>query len=61
MAKARQLEYFKIVQEGLARKSVPAWLELDVASMGGRVINLPGRDEIEVPVNEQLVVEFYSR
>jgi small subunit ribosomal protein S4 len=61
MAKARQLEYFKIVQEGLARKSVPAWLELDVASMGGRVVNLPGRDEIEVPVNEQLVVEFYSR
>jgi small subunit ribosomal protein S4 len=61
MAKARQLEYFKIVQEGLARKSVPAWLELDVASMGGRVVNLPARDEIEVPVNEQLVVEFYSR
>lgn len=61
MPKARQLEYFKIVQEGLARKSVPAWLELDVATMGGRVLNLPGRDEIEVPVNEQLVVEFYSR
>jgi len=61
MAKAKQLEYFKIVQEGLARKSVPAWLELDVAGMGGRVLNLPGRDEIEVPVNEQLVVEFYSR
>lgn len=61
MPKARQLEYFKIVQEGLARKSVPAWLELDVAGMSGRVLNLPGRDEIEVPVNEQLVVEFYSR
>jgi len=61
MPKAKTLEYFKIVQEGLARKSVPGWLELDVASMGGRVVNLPGRDEIEVPVNEQLVVEFYSR
>ena len=61
MPKARQLEYFKIIQEGLARKSVPAWLDLDVAGMSGRVVNLPGRDEIEVPVNEQLVVEFYSR
>jgi len=61
MQKARQLEYFKIVQEGLARKAVPTWLTLDVSSMSGRVITLPGRDEIEVAINEQLVVEFYSR
>ncbi|MCC6176725.1 MAG: 30S ribosomal protein S4 [Chloroflexi bacterium] len=61
MPKARQLEYFKIVQEGLARKAVPQWLEMNVAGMSGRVLNLPGRDEIETPVNEQLVVEFYSR
>ena len=61
MQKARQLEYFKIVQEGLARKAVPNWLELDVSAMSGRVVSLPGRDEIEVAINEQLVVEFYSR
>ena len=61
MPKSRELEYFKIVQEGLARKGVPRWLELDVPAMSGRVLNLPGRDEIEVNVNEQLVVEYYSR
>ena len=61
MPKARQLEYFKIVGEGLARKSHPAWIELDPAAMSGRVLNLPGRDEIETNVNEQLIVEFYSR
>ena len=61
MPKARQLEYFKIVQESLARKSRPAWVELDPAAMSGRVLNLPGRDEIETNVNEQLIVEFYSR
>ncbi len=61
MAKARQLEYFKIVQEGLARKSQPRWIELDPTQMSGRVLNLPGRDEIETNVNEQLIVEFYSR
>ena len=61
MPQAKQLEYFKIVQEGLARKAVPTWLELDVSSMSGRVASLPGRDEIEVSINEQLVVEFYSR
>jgi small subunit ribosomal protein S4 len=61
MQKARGLEYFKIVQEGLARKAVPTWLTLDVANMSGQVLTLPGRDEIEVAINEQLVVEFYSR
>ena len=61
MPKARSLEYFKIVQEGLARKAVPTWLTLDVSNMSGQVVTLPGRDEIEVAINEQLVVEFYSR
>jgi small subunit ribosomal protein S4 len=61
MQKARGLEYFKIAQEGLARKSVPTWLTLDVSSMSGQVVALPGREEIEVAINEQLVVEFYSR
>jgi small subunit ribosomal protein S4 len=61
MPKSRESEYFKVVQEGIARKSVPQWLELDVANMSGRVLNLPGRDQIEANVNEQLVVEFYSR
>lgn len=61
MPKARSLEYFKIAQEGLARKAVPNWLTLDVANMSGQVLSLPGRDEIEVAINEQLVVEFYSR
>ena len=61
LPRSRESEYFKIVQEGLARKGVPNWLELDVAAMSGRVSNLPGRDEVESPVNEQLVVEFYSR
>jgi small subunit ribosomal protein S4 len=61
MPKARQLEYFKIVQDGLARKAVPNWLTLDVSNMSGQVIALPGRDEIEVPINELVVVVFYSR
>jgi small subunit ribosomal protein S4 len=61
MPKSRESDYFKVVQEGIARKGVPQWLELDVANMSGRVLNLPGRDQIEANVNEQLVVEYYSR
>jgi small subunit ribosomal protein S4 len=61
MPKSRESEYFKVVQEGLTRKDVPQWLELDVANMSGRVLNLPGREAIETSVNEQLIVEYYSR
>jgi small subunit ribosomal protein S4 len=61
MPKSRELEYFKIVQEGLARKGLADWLERDATQMSGRIANLPSRAQIETPVNEQLVVEYYSR
>jgi small subunit ribosomal protein S4 len=40
---------------------VPAWLELKREAMSGRVLHLPERDEVDVPYDESLVVEFYSR
>ncbi|HEY7067889.1 MAG TPA: 30S ribosomal protein S4 [Chloroflexota bacterium] len=58
---SRENEYFKIAQGGLTKKSVPRWLELDVAGLRGRVLSAPGRDDIDTSINEQLVVEFYSR
>ena len=45
--------------QGIRR--TPAWLGLDLAFMRGSVAALPGREEIEIPLNEQLIVEFYSR
>ena len=44
---SRETEYFKTVQETLTRKSVPGWLDLDIAGLSGRVVSLPGRDEID--------------
>ena len=41
--------------------SVPAWLQADHENLGGKVIRLPERDEIDVPVQEQLIVELYSK
>ncbi len=41
--------------------TVPAWLSRDTATFTGRVLALPTRDQIDVPVDENLVVEFYSR
>ena len=58
---ARNTEYFKIIGETIAKKSVPRWLELDAAELSGRILSLPNREDIEANVNEQLIVEFYSR
>jgi small subunit ribosomal protein S4 len=45
----------------MEHKVVPEWLSLDIPKMEGRVLTLPTREEIDASLNEQLVVEFYSR
>ncbi len=59
--RSKGLEYFKIRALQLAQKGVPAWLRLDTNEMTGRVISLPSRTELELPFEEQLVVEYYQR
>jgi len=44
-----------------AARGVPQWLELNPERLEGRVLTLPRRDQVDAPVNEQLVVEYYSR
>jgi small subunit ribosomal protein S4 len=41
--------------------TTPEWLALDAAGMRGQVLSLPSREQIDVPVSEQLIVEYYSR
>lgn len=53
--------YFRDRRELLGQREVPAWLSLNDNDLTGRVLALPTRQEIDVPVNEQLIVEFYSR
>jgi small subunit ribosomal protein S4 len=59
--RSREKEYFKIVAETLEKKSLPRWLELDASQLSGRVAAPPSREDIENNINEQLIVEFYSR
>ncbi len=47
--------------EGVESRGIPAWLELDRDAFKGTVKALPTKDEIALPVNEQMVVELYSR
>ena len=58
---SRRHPYFKDRRELLGKRNVPSWLVLDEELLGGRVLALPTRQEIDVPVQEQLIVEFYSR
>ena len=47
--------------EGVEGRGIPVWLDLDKANFKTTVRSLPTRDEIAMPVNEQLVVDLYSR
>lgn len=40
---------------------LPGWLNLNQAEMSGAVLKVPNREDIEIPLNEQLIVEYYSR
>jgi small subunit ribosomal protein S4 len=59
--RSKNLEYFKVRAELLTAKGVPAWLGLDLQAMSGRVLSLPSRTDLELPFEEQLVVEYYQR
>ncbi|GBD29386.1 30S ribosomal protein S4 [bacterium HR32] len=59
-ARGQKNERVRALLEGGGRQP-PAWLEFDPQRAEGRVLSLPGREAIDVPVQEQLVVEFYSR
>ncbi|RPJ55223.1 MAG: 30S ribosomal protein S4 [Dehalococcoidia bacterium] len=53
--------YFKDVAKNLDEGRVPAWLNLDEKNLSARILSLPTRDQIDITLNEQLIVEFYSR
>ena len=58
---SRKTEYYKRVAEEIEEKSIPNWLSLDKESMTGRVLNLPGKDDIEAGFNMKAIVGYYSR
>jgi small subunit ribosomal protein S4 len=47
--------------EAVKGRGVPKWLELDSAAMQGKVLGLPARDDVNFPIQEQLIVELYSK
>lgn len=59
--KSRAILAIQAALENVDARGLPAWLELDKANFKGRVKALPSKEDIALPVNEQLVVELYSR
>jgi small subunit ribosomal protein S4 len=59
--KSRQITRIAGALEALERRSVPSWLEIDKDNFEGTVKALPVREEITLPIQEQLIVELYSR
>jgi len=59
--KSKDIAVIKEIIENLGQKTPPAWLELDKENLSGRVVALPTREDIDLPVQEHLIVELYSR
>ena len=59
--RSKKLAYFRDLGTVMEHKVVPEWLSLDIPKMEGRVLTLPTREDIDASLNEQLIVEYYSR
>jgi len=62
-SESRRRAYFKnLVDSGeLGKRRVPEWLRIEAANLSGQMVALPRREDAEQGINEQLIVEFYSR
>jgi small subunit ribosomal protein S4 len=59
---SRRRDYFQDFSEVLNTKQAPDWISMDNANLSGRILSLPARDQIQVPLfNDALIVEHYSR
>ncbi len=58
---SRKNEIIRVSVETARGRGIPSWLELDPENFVGKAIALPTRDDIKLPVEEQLIVELYSR
>jgi small subunit ribosomal protein S4 len=59
--RAQKNAFVQASVEAVKGRGVPKWLELDATSLSGKVLALPGRDDVSFPIQEQLIVELYSK
>ena len=59
--KSRAIACINESLEGVVRRGIPQWLELDKEGFKGTMKSLPVREDITMPIQEQLIVELYSK
>jgi small subunit ribosomal protein S4 len=59
--RSRRLDYFKELAAVIEERNVPGWLTIEPSQLSGRVLTLPTREAIDQPLDEHLIVEYYSR
>lgn len=59
--KSSDMERFKIITATTETRIVPEWLSSDIGQLRGSITTIPTREQIDVPVNETLIVEYYSK
>lgn len=59
--KSKGSDKFKELKEAAASRGTKEWIEVDANNLSGKVVRVPTRDEIDIPVAEQMIVELYSR
>ena len=58
---SRKSPFFEAIVKELPHQTIPEWLTLDAPTLSGGLVSLPTRQQIETPLKEQLIVEYYSR
>lgn len=59
--KSTNIDRIKEIVEDTASRAVPQWLDVDKEKMVGKVVSLPTREDVDLPVQEHLIVELYSK
>ncbi len=59
--KSKNSALIKELADNLGTKNPPAWLELDVDNLSAKVVRMPSKEDIDIPVEEQMIVELYSK
>ena len=59
--KSKSLQRYKDIVEVTGGRLTPEWMDVDIDALKGTIKNLPSREMIDVPVNEMLIVELYSK
>jgi small subunit ribosomal protein S4 len=60
-AKSKDMPHFKAVREGNAARILPKWLTFNADELTATVVALPAREDIDFTLQENMIVEFYSR